>query len=794
VFAAWGRLVYRYRKLIVPVAILIALVLGSFAVRVTSALSSGGWIDQSSQSAAVELRNAELFGGAKSSLVLLYFGPSGADARSQDFQSKVAASVAGLRSDSRVAGVQGYAPNGQLPPPAQAAAYDRFISTDGTGTFVVVGLTLTDEQAVDEVDNLKALIAPAPGLEMQVTGYAQLSKDANVQSEKDLQRAETVSLPLALLILIAVFASLVAAGMPLLVAGLAIPTTLGIVTLLAERTEMSIYVLNTSTMLGLALAIDYSLFLVSRFREELAAGRSTADAVERSVATAGKAVVFSAIAVAIGLSGLMFFKASALTSMGVAGVIVVVASATFAVTFLPAVLGMLGHRVNALSVATLLRRLGLRRTPLSDVPNVQRAGRWERIAHAVMKRPVAVLVPVLLGLLVLGIPFLDIKQAVPDAAVLPRGTESREATLALQERFPPGETSPVVVLATVQGDPLDPANVKALATYAANLDAMPGIDRVESPFSSLTNPQSLLPLTPDQIALLWQDPGFRATPAAQTLQQLYISGSTVKLNAISPFPPAQPTATNMIPSIRSVTPANGIQTSVGGAAAAGHDFLAAMEERLPIMAVTVVLAMFVVLFLLFGSVVLPIKAILMTLLSLTASFGALVWIFQQGHLQDLLGFESPGYTVAGNPIIMFAVIVGLSMDYEVLLLSRIQEAYRRTGDNTSAVAEGLSRTAGVITGAAMIMVVVFAAFALAETITIKSIGVGMAIAVFLDATIIRVLLVPATMRLMGHWNWWAPGPLGRLAARLGFSHVEDDDAEPDHGPAEPTKSPLPSRT
>jgi RND superfamily putative drug exporter len=220
-------------------------------------------------------------------------------------------------------------------------------------------------------------------------------------------------------------------------------------------------------------------------------------------------------------------------------------------------------------------------------------------------------------------------------------------------------------------------------------------------------------------------------------------------------------------------------TAVGGMAAGSYDFLHSMEEQLPYMLITVIGAMLIVLFLLFGSVVLPVKAVLMTLLSLTASFGALVWIFQMGNLESLLNFESPGYTVAGNPIIMFAVLFGLSMDYEVLLLSRIQEAYRRTGDNTLSVGEGLARTAGVITGAALIMVIVFGAFALADTITIKSIGVGMAIAVAIDATIIRVLLVPATMRLLGRWNWWAPGPLARFADRVGFSHVEDEDIDPD---------------
>ena len=216
---------------------------------------------------------------------------------------------------------------------------------------------------------------------------------------------------------------------------------------------------------------------------------------------------------------------------------------------------------------------------------------------------------------------------------------------------------------------------------------------------------------------------------------------------------------------------------VGGSAALGHDFLASMYDRLPFAIGTVLLAMVVILFLLFGSVVLPLKAVVMTLLSISASFGSLVWIFQEGNLADILHFQPLGYTIAGNPIIMFCVLFGLSMDYEVLLLSRMQEAWRRSGDNTLAVAEGLARTAAVITGAALIMVSVFAAFALADVVVIKSIGVGMAIAVLLDATIIRVLLVPATMRLLGRWNWWAPGLLGRLAGRLGFSHTEDEAAE-----------------
>ena len=256
------------------------------------------------------------------------------------------------------------------------------------------------------------------------------------------------------------------------------------------------------------------------------------------------------------------------------------------------------------------------------------------------------------------------------------------------------------------------------------------------------------------------------------MTRAYVRGSTVRLDAISPIDAVSPAGTALIPQIRG-TAIDGVTTQVGGLAAEGHDFMTSQASTVPYAVGVTLLASALILYLLFGSVVIPAKAVVMTLLSITASFGALVWIFQDGNLSNALGFTSPGFTIAGNPIIMFSVLFGLSMDYEVLLLSRIQEAYRRTGDNRASVAEGLARTAGVITGAALIMVTVFSAFALAESITIKSIGVGMAIAVLIDATIIRVLLVPAAMRLMGRWNWWAPGPLGRLADRLGFSHVED---------------------
>jgi RND superfamily putative drug exporter len=544
-------------------------------------------------------------------------------------------------------------------------------------------------------------------------------------------------------------------------------------------TELSIYVQNVATMLGLALAIDYSLFMVSRFREELRRGRDVATAVEITVATSGKAVTFSGLAVAIGLSGLLLFEPAALRSFGIGGALTVAASVFYALTFLPAVLGMLGPRVNSLGVAGLrdrVRRIFGR--PTGVAADVARESRWEHMANWVMARPVSVLVPTLAFLLVLGIPFLRLDQGIPDASVLPAGIESREAAVALSTEFRAGETSPIVVLAQVEGPPLDAANIDRVLDLGVAIEGIEGIDRVEGPFSGLRDPATGAALDAAGIAALFATPRDALPPelaaGLDRLEDAYIRDSTVRLDAISPLSPLSPDGTAVVPAVRAVA-VDGVATQVGGLAAEGRDFMASQSATIPYAIALTLGASALILFLLFGSVVIPIKAVIMTLLSITASFGALVFIFQDGNFGDILGFESPGFTIAGNPIIMFSVLFGLSMDYEVLLLSRIQEAYRRTGRNTASVAEGLAKTAGVITGAALIMVTVFAAFALAESITIKSIGVGMAIAVLIDATIVRVLLVPATMRLMGAWNWWAPGPLGRFADRLGFSHVEVDE-------------------
>lgn len=760
-FSRWGAFVYRFRRPIAVLSLLVAVVMAVFAAQASSHLSSGGWLDPASESARVADRLASDFGAGRSNIIVVFSSSVGADATSPEFQAAIKTALDPLRGDPKVAAMVGYAETGDR----------RFVSTAGDKAYVLVEVDAADDRAVELVDPIRSAIAAPDGYRFQLTGYGPLTQDSAALAERDLQRAETISLPFVALVLILVFASIMAAGMPLLIAALAIPTTLGLIFFVSQQLQMSIYVLNIATMLGLALSIDYSLFVVSRFREELARGREVGEAVQKSIATSGKAIAFSGLAVAVGLCGLFLFRASAISSIGVAGALVVISTLFYALTLLPAVLGMLGPRVNALSVGGLFTRLGLRRFEAT------RQSRWERVARQVMRHPIAVLVPVLAFLLLLGVPFFHLIQGVPDAAVFPAGIESRDAYVTLQTEFPKGETTPIIALATVNGDPTSEANALALARYASALGSIKGVDRVEGAYS-LSDPATGAALTPEQIAQLYALPAGQRPPeiaaALDALQKAYVRGSLVRFDAVSPLDPARPEATGLTPTLRALPAEAGITTQIGGVAAGGWDFLQGQAERMPYAIGLTLLAIGIVLFLLFGSIAIPIKAVVMTLLSISASFGALVWIFQDGNLSNVLDFQPLGYTIAGNPIIMFSIIFGLSMDYEVLLLSRIQEAYRRTGDNTASVAEGLAKTAGVITGAALIMVSVFAAFALADMITIKSIGVGMALAVLIDATIVRVLLVPATMRLLGEWNWWAPGPLKRFADRLGFDHVQDD--------------------
>jgi RND superfamily putative drug exporter len=616
----------------------------------------------------------------------------------------------------------------------------------------VVFLSIAPDDSPAALPGIVERLAHPPGITVEVAGGPAFYGDVQHVSEADLQRSEIISLPLAAIALLVVFGSVVAAGVPLVVGGAAVIVALAAIFGIASVTPMSIFVLNLATLLGLGLGVDYSLLMTSRFREELAARPAdqpdrVAYAVVATVATAGRAVFFSGLTVLLGLIGLVLFEFMILRSVGIAGAVVVFLAVVSAMTLLPAVLAIVGTRIDTLAI---------RRVVPVDDPN----GPWARLARWVMRRPISVLLPTLALLLLLGSPFLHVRFNAPDSTILPPSVPSRAAFDRLAGAFGEGEFAPLTLAIRTDGPATSAENLAALYDYSRRLAADPRVTRIESLVD--VDPRIRL----DQYQLIYSDPNgprdrFVATTLASTTK-----GDLTAFTVYTPFGPNREEGRALVADLRStvgpLAPPAGIQLLVGGGAADVTDVVSRVAADFPRTAIFIVVSTYLVLFLLLRSVVLPAKALVMNTLSLVASFGALVWIFQDGNLSALLGFQPLGFVETTQPVILFCVLFGLSMDYEVFLLSRMKEVWDRTGDNQEAVARGLERSGRIVTSAALIVVVVAGSFALADIVLIKALGIGMALAVALDATVVRALLVPATMRLLGDWNWWVPGRLRRL--------------------------------
>ena len=631
------------------------------------------------------------------------------------FQKALQDAIAPLRTDSRVQAIRTY-----YDAPGQSAT---LVSRDQHATLVSV--TLRDFRSVAEGywESLRATVH-SDTLRVLATGSLPINYELEKTLNADLQRAELVSLPVALILLVLVFGTIVGALVPIGVGILAIVGGIGGVFALSHVMDVSPYALNIVTLVGLGTAIDYSLFIVARYREELARGASSEGALARAMGTAGRAVMFSGLTVAIGLSGMLFFEGTFLSSLGVAGAIVVAVAVLYAMTFLPALLAILGTRVNALAIPSLGPFGGQSGRGMGE------SGFWHRLATAVMRRPFAVLIPTVAVVLIAGSPFLQLRLANADTTTLPPQAESRRGYDALVADFPGQEQSTITVVVNFPGgEPQSPDHTTYVRLISDAYSRLPNVLEVRPPFYG--QHIAVVPLVTSKPA---------STDEARDLVRTIRGQGAVTM-------PGDPADGEVLVTGRTAFDLDTI------------DFVASRAVR----AVAFVIAMtLVALFLLLRSFVLPLKAVVMNLLSIAASFGAIVFIFEQGHFADALNF-TPQSLDPAVPVILFCIVFGLSMDYEVLLLSRIQEEYHRTGDNTHAVAEGLERSGRLITAAALIMVAVFTGFALADVVIIKSVGVGMAIAVALDATLVRALIVPATMRLLGRANWWAPSFIARRA-------------------------------
>jgi RND superfamily putative drug exporter len=727
----FGYAVYAHRKLVTAVWALAVLVALPLAPGVFKVLSAGGFSSPDLEAFRASQLLADRFGGDPSSLVLVYDSDTLAATEPQ-FRAYVEDSLQAVRQLGEVRSVE------------TALTNPRQVAPDGRAQYATVTLATTAGADLREVlPRIEQALRPTP-LRVTLTGAPVFYQDIFDVTERDLRRAELLSIPTAAVALVLVFGSIVAGALPGVIGGTAVALTLALMVLLSRVFELSIFSLNLATMLGLGLGIDYSLFIVSRFREELARGQPVGRAVAWSVATAGRAVLVSGATVLIGLLALLTCDITALHSMGVAGALVVGVSVVAALTLLPAVLGLLGSRIDAFPI-----RLARRLTPAE--------GAWSRLAHVVMARSVAVLVPLLVLLVGLGLPFLRVDFGAPDASILPGDVQSRRGFDLLRAHWGAGELSPLLlVFQTDDGSSvLQPAAVAGLAAYMQRVAAHPSVARTSSIVS--LDPR----ITPEQYGLLYADPTRIGDLYGLVVAQATVRQDVLVAQVTSRFGQTDDRSKDLVRAIRATPPPAGLHLLVGGGTAGVVDYADRLYAQFPRAALIVVLAIYLILLRTFGSVIIPLKAVAMNVLSLLASYGALVVIFQEGALADVLHFQPLGFVEASLPIVMFCVLFGLSMDYEIFLLSRVHEAYVEGADNATSVARGLERSGRIITSAAAIVVLVSLSFVAADIVLIKALGLGTAIAVLLDATLVRALLVPATMRLLGDWNWWAPAWLRR---------------------------------
>jgi RND superfamily putative drug exporter len=715
----------------------IALMCGLVGASVVEHLGSGGYNDPAAESSEASRLLAERFSSGPPNLVILVTDPAGVDtppARAEGEQL-----VSALRERSDVTAVQSYwqAPSG-------LAVTMR--STDGTSAIVtgtIAGDDTTQQPRVREITD--KLSGTRHGVTVRVGGFSAQYQQVNARSEKDLVIAEAIALPITAILLVWLFGSLVAAALPLTVGLFSMVTTLGILRGLTLLTDVSTYALNMTTVLGLALAIDYSLLTVSRFREELERGLAVPAAVARTVTTAGRTILFSAAPVAVSLSALALFPIYFLRSFAYAGVAVVAAAALAAVLALPAALLLIGHRVNALDIRVPVRRW-LRVGPPKAV-DVQHSF-WYRFATRVTRSAGPAAISVIALLLMLGAPVVCMRFGNPDDRVITNVAQSRQVGDILRQDFKQDPTATTVAVLPDFGN-----DRSTLAKYASSLSKVHGVVAVSSGAGTFAAGQQVAP----------------ASPAMGNSHGTYLTISA----RVDPYSAA---GASLLEQLRATPPPAAVLFT--GAAALNHDTLAALRHTLPPVVAVIVLATLVLLFLLTGSVVLPVKALLLNTLSLSATFGAMVWIFQQGHLSHLLGFTAIGYLNPTMPILMFCLAFGVSMDYEVFVLSRIREEWLASNqtapDNTHAVALGIARTGRVVTAAAVLMATVLFAMVSSKISFMQMFGLGLTLMVLADATLVRMILVPAFMQMFGRFNWWAPRPLAWLHQRIGVSEAPTD--------------------
>jgi RND superfamily putative drug exporter len=722
-FHRYGEFVARHAKVMVGLAGIVVIAAALIGFGAFGKLKNGGFTAPGAESSRAQQVVDAKYGG-DTNLVLLVRAKSG----SIDADPARAAGQAltqGLGQQPAVRGLVSY----WSPGPAGSTAGLR--STDGAEALILGHVIGDDNQIRDET---KALVERYGGDQGAVTvragGDAATNLDVNHQVTRSLAVAEAIAVPITLILLVLAFGSMVAAALPLAIGAAAILGTFAELFVLGSVTSVSVFAINLTTALGLALGVDYALLLVSRFREELAGGLSTHDAVVRTVETAGRTVVFAAGTVAAALAALLVFPLYFLRSFAYAGIGVVIIAALAALVIAPALLALLGTRVNA------------GRVPWARTVRGPDSPLWGRIAAAVMRRPALTALPVVAALLLAASPLLHVSFGTPDAGVLRTSSTSRQVADAVGTQFPANDSTAidVVIDRAVAAGPL--------ADYARQLSQLPGVARVDSSAGTFAGGAATGAVTPAESAL--------ARPDAQRLS--VVGRAAGKSTA----------AQDLVLAVRAVSGPDGAQPLVGGQDATLVDTKHSIGTRLPLAILLVVLTTFVLLFLFTGSVLQPLRALLLNALSLSATLGLLTWIFQDGHLAGLLDF-TPRAMDTSMTVLLFCIAFGLSMDYELIVTSRMKELHDEGAEPAVAVAHGLSRSGRIVSTAAGLLAVSFFAFASGSVSFLQMFGLGSGLAILIDATLIRGVLVPVVMRLVGRRIWYAPGPLRRVQTRLALN-------------------------
>lgn len=740
---AYGRQIFRLRWFIIAFWVIVLGASIPFTAKVGDALNGGGYSYNASESSQVDTIISTKLPRPASQLLVVFQSDHTAVSDGA-YQQEVNAFISRARGYQYTTGVS-----------ASSAGLD------GRTTYVTVNLSIYPGSS--ELSTFHAFVpsgSAASPAHAYVTGDPAVDHEFSHLSTSDVERAEFTALPIALVVLFIIFGTLLAAAMPLLLAMVSVPISLALIYAIGLHISMSIFVLNVASIIGLGISIDYSLFMVRRFRDELAAGRSVSEAVGWTIATSGEAILFSGLIVMIGFAGLLLIRTGLTTSLGIGGAVVVAVSILAALTLLPALLSVLGPRINALRIPLISRLTA----PHAHAPrkNGSKARRnfWESVAESVMKRPLIFVVSVTAVLVAMGWPIFSIELGTPGVTALPTSAESRQGIDILYKQFPQTNTNVVSIIAQApQGSSMlnsdNLAKVDNLSRWLAN---QPHITNVIS-LTRLPASNGASAPTAQELTALYTTGAYRQNPAIAQLVTSTTNGNVTLITATTNAPLDSSQGNALIDNLRAGDKAagQGLTVLVGGQQANDLDFNRYLYGNFPLSILFILGSTYVLLLLMFRSLFLPLKAILMNVLSVGACLGVLVYVFQWGHLSNVLNFTANGYLDSITPILLFCILFGLSMDYEVFLLSRVQEEWLRTHNNRFAVARGLEKTGGVITNAALLFVIVTGAFTFTSILTTKEIGLGMSLAVLVDATIIRTLLVPATMRLLGRWNWWLPG-------------------------------------